>query len=34
MNMGDMRTKIPSKKLDHKRLGPVEVVEAVGKRAF
>ena len=34
VNMKNMRTKRPSKKLDHKRLGPVEVIEAVGKRAF
>lgn len=34
VNMKNMRTKRPSKKLDHKRLGPVEVVGAVGKRAF
>ena len=34
VNMKNMKTKRPSKKLDHKRLGPVEVIEAVGKRAF
>ena len=34
VNMKNMKTKRPSKKLDHKRLGPVEVLEAVGKRAF
>ena len=34
VNMKNMKTKRPSKKLDHKRLGPVQVLEAVGKRAF
>ena len=34
VNMKNMKTKRLSKKLDHKRLGPVEVLEAVGKRAF
>src|SRR5467141_4157547 len=34
VNMKNMRTKRPSKKLDHKRLGPVKILEAVGKRAF
>jgi hypothetical protein len=34
VNMKNMKTKRPSKKLDHKRLGPVEVLEAIGKRAF
>jgi len=34
VNMKNMRTKWPSKKLDHKRLGPVEILDAVGKRAF
>ena len=34
VNMKNMKTKRPSKKLDHKMLGPVEVLEAVGKRAF
>jgi hypothetical protein len=34
VNMKNMKTKRPSKKLDHKRLGPVEVIEAVGRRAF
>jgi hypothetical protein len=34
VNMRNMKTKRPSKKLDHKKLGPVEVLEAVGKRAF
>ena len=34
VNMKNMRTKRPSKKLDHKRLGPVKAVEAVGKPAF
>ena len=34
VNVKNMKTKRPSKKLDHKRLGPVEVLEAVGKRAF
>ena len=34
VNMKNMKTKRPSKKLDHKRLRPVEVLEAVGKRAF
>ena len=34
VNMKNMKTKRPSEKLDHKRLGPVEVLEAVGKRAF
>ena len=34
VNMTNMKTKRPSKKLDHKRLGPVKIVEAVGKRAF
>ena len=33
-NMKNMKTKRPSKKLDHKRLEPVEVREAVGTRAF
>src|SRR6266404_2159993 len=34
VNMKNMKTKRPSKKLDHKKLRPVEVIEAVGKRAF
>ena len=34
VNMKNMKTKRPSKKLDHKRLGPVEVLEAVGRHAF
>src|SRR5258706_1222022 len=34
VNMKNMRMKRPSKKLDHKRLDPVEILEAVGKRAF
>ena len=34
VNMKNMKTKRPLKKLDHKRLGLVEVIEAVGKRAF
>lgn len=34
VNMHNMKTKRPSKKLDHKRLGPVKILEAVGKRAF
>ena len=34
VNIKNMKTKRPSKKLNHKRLGPVEVLEAVGKRAF
>ena len=34
VNMNNMRTNRPSKKLDHKRLGPVKILEAVGKRAF
>src|SRR6266576_4651465 len=34
VNMKNMKTERPSKKLDHKRLGPVKVLEAVGKRAF
>ena len=34
VNMRNMKTKRPSRKLDHKRLGLVEVLEAVGKRAF
>ncbi len=34
VNMKNMKTKRPSKKLDHKKLGPVEVLEAVGSRAF
>jgi len=34
VNMRNMKTKRPSKKLDHKKLGPVAILEAVGKRAF
>jgi hypothetical protein len=34
VNMKNMKTKRPSKKLDHKKLGPVKVVEKIGKRAF
>lgn len=34
VNMKNMRTKRPSKKLDHKQLGPVKVLESIGKRAF
>ena len=34
VNMKNMKTKRPSKKLDHKKLGPVEIVEAIGKRAY
>ena len=34
VNMKNMKTKRPSKKLDHKRLGPVRILEAVGNRAF
>ena len=34
VNMKNMKTKRPFKKLDHRRLGPVEVLEVVGKCAF
>src|SRR6266576_2615374 len=34
VNMKNMKTKRPSKKLDHKKLGPVEIIEAIGKRAY
>ena len=34
VSMKNMASRRPSKKLDHKSLGPVEVLEAVGKRAF
>ena len=34
VSMKNMASRRQSKKLDHRRLGPVEVLEAVGKRAF
>ena len=34
VSMKNMASRRPSKKLDHRSLGPVEVLEAVGKRAF
>ena len=34
VNMKNMKTKHLSKKLDYKKLGPVKVVEKIGKRAF
>ena len=34
VNMKNMASRRPSKKLDHRSLGLVEVLEAVGKRAF
>ena len=34
VNMKNMKTKSPSKKLDQKSLGPVQVLKAVDKRAF
>ena len=34
VNTKNMKTKRPSKKLDHKRLGLVELLKAVGKWAF
>ena len=33
VNMKNMKTKRPSKKLDHKKLGPVKILAKVGKRA-
>ena len=34
VSMKNMASRRPSKKLDHRSLGPVEVLEAVGKRDF
>ena len=34
VSLKNMASRRPSKKLDHKSLGPVKVLEAVGKRAF
>ena len=34
VNIPNMKTKRPFRKLDHKPLGPVRIVEVVGKRAF
>ena len=34
VSMKNMASRRPSKKLDHRSLGPVEVLEAVGKHAF
>ena len=34
VSMKNMALRRPSKKLDHRSLGPVEVLRAVGKRAF
>ena len=34
VSLKNMASRRPSKKLDHRSLGPVEVLEAVGKRAF
>ena len=34
VSMKNMVSRRPSKKLDHRSLGPIEVLEVVGKRAF
>ena len=34
LSMKNMASRRPSKKLDHRSLGPVKVLEAVGKCAF